>query len=109
MKAMLEKLARGAIVAVAMVLAGCVADAADSEEDTSGQGAEALVYADGTRVTTPEPQARQASGSAVGSITGTDRMGEPEPNPWAPEDDDDTTPAPAAHADPRGPNTGQTK
>jgi hypothetical protein len=109
MKAMLEKLVRGVLVAVTMVLAGCVADASDSDEETTNQGSEALVLADGTRVVAPLPRTTQVSSSIAGSIGGTDRMGEPEPNPWAPEDDDDTAPIPSAPTDPNAPNAGQKK
>jgi hypothetical protein len=110
MKAMLEMLARGAIVAVAMVLAGCVADATESEDDTTGQGSEALVLSDGSRVIAPQTQSRQANASIAGSINGSDRMGEPEPNPWAPQEDDDedTTPTPGPYT-PNDPSAGQKK
>jgi hypothetical protein len=83
---MVERLAGCALLAAAMVFAGCVAQTGDESEDAVSETSALVAVPDTQHPDLPPPgDPDPASGNAVlEKIGGGDNCGEPEPNPWKP-------------------------
>lgn len=90
MRAKLEVLFGGVLLASAMVLAGCVAETpTDDEADALDEASAALIVepvGDGDRgPATPRVEDEDADGEVTGSFKGNECTTDPQPNPWVPQ------------------------
>jgi len=90
MRGKLEVLFGGLLLASAMVLAGCVAQTADDDDEALDEASEALVVGEvsgGDRGNLPfrGKDGAATTGDAAGSIPGNDCTTDPQPNPWVPQ------------------------
>jgi hypothetical protein len=82
---MVERLAGAVMLAAAMMIGGCVADAGD-DDDAVSEGSPLVTVPDTQHPDLPPPGDPDpaTTNAQMEKVGGGDNSGEPEPNPWKP-------------------------